>query len=159
MNVLNTTENENRIKALRPALLIVNPVSGKKLILRCLSEVIRSLTDGGYLVTVMVTEKRGDACEFAKRCGRDFELVCCTGGDGTLNEVITGLASEGIDVPLGYIPCGSTNDFAASHGLALSIPEAVSNIVSCRQTRYDIGRFGDKYVTITKETPNYTRGE
>ena len=147
MTFLNDSVNENIRKTLRPALLIVNPVSGKKLILRHLCDVICSLTDGGYLVTVMVTEKRGDACEFVKRYGRDFALVCCTGGDGTLNEVITGLASEEIHVPLGYIPCGSTNDFAASHSLALSIPEAVSNIISCRQTRYDIGRFGSKYFT------------
>lgn len=129
----------------KPALLIVNPVSGKKLIVRHLPQVVRTLMDAGYAVTFMVTGKRGDACEFASKYARDYELVVCTGGDGTLNEVISGLAVENIHVPVGYIPCGSTNDFAMTHGLSSEIEAAAANIVSGRSACYDIGRFGDKY--------------
>lgn len=131
----------------KPALLIVNPVSGKKLVLRHLSDIVRAFTDGGYAPTVLVTGKRGDATDFAAKYGRDFELICCTGGDGTLNELITGLAREDIHIPVGYIPCGSTNDFAASHALATDIPTAARNIASGRRRQYDIGVFGDMFFT------------
>ena len=129
----------------KTALLIINPVSGKKLVLRSVAQIIRSLMDAGYLVTTVVTSRRGEATEFAGRYGGSYNLVCCTGGDGTLNETLTGLARAGHRTPLGYIPCGSTNDFAASHGLALDIQEAVENIASGRSRTYDIGRFGDHY--------------
>ena len=128
-------------------LLIINPVSGKKMILRYIPQVIRAFMDEGYLVTTMVTDCRGEATDFAARYGRSFDLLCCTGGDGTLNEVITGLAREGIDVPLSYIPCGSTNDFAISRGLSSDIPTAAKQAASGQCTRYDIGRFGEHYFT------------
>lgn len=127
------------------ALLIINPVSGKKLVLKYIPQIIRSLMDGGYMPTVMITSRRGEATEFARRYGAEYDLVCCTGGDGTLNETLSGLADGDIHVPLGYIPCGSTNDFAMSHGLALDIPTAAENIAGGKRTCYDIGRFGEHY--------------
>lgn len=142
---MESKENLLPTSELKPAMLIINPVSGKKLALRYIPQMIRALMDGGYLVTTVVTAKRGDATEFAANYGSRYALVCCTGGDGTLNETLTGLAKSGIDVPLGYIPCGSTNDFAASHGLSTDILTASANIASGRVTAYDIGRFGDHY--------------
>lgn len=138
-------DNSKLNTGLKPAMLIINPVSGKKLALRYIPQMIRALMDGGYLVTTVVTAKRGDATEFAALYGRQYELICCTGGDGTLNETLTGIARAGIDVPLGYIPCGSTNDFAASHKLSTDILTAAQNIASGRVTRYDIGKFGEQY--------------
>ena len=129
----------------KKALLIINPVSGKRAVIRYVPQIIRSLMDGGYLVSTMVTAHRGEATELAARYGRDYDLVCCTGGDGTLNEVLTGLAREEISVPLGYIPCGSTNDFAVSRHLSADIPTAAGNVASGRIRQYDIGRFGDHY--------------
>ena len=73
----------------RRALLIINPVSGKKLVIRYIPEIIRRLMDSGYLVTTAVTSRRGEATEIAAQLGADYDLVCCTGGDGTLNEVIS----------------------------------------------------------------------
>ena len=131
----------------RTALLIVNPVSGKKLVIRYLPQIVRTLTDAEYLVTMLVTSRRGEATEFAARLGARFDLVCCTGGDGTLNETVSGLAREGIRVPVGYIPCGSTNDFAVSRGLPSEIPAAAEAIASGRTRRFDIGRFGTGYFT------------
>ena len=131
----------------RSALLIVNPVSGKKLVLRYLPQIVRTLMDAGYLVTFMVTARRGEATEFAARYGGRHDLVCCTGGDGTLNETVSGLAREGISVPVGYIPCGSTNDFAVSRGLSPDIPTAAAAIAAGRRRRFDIGRFGEGYFT------------
>ena len=129
----------------RRALLIINPVSGKKTVLRYVPQIIRCFMDEGYLVTTAVTARRGEATEFAAKLGRDFDLVCCTGGDGTLNETISGLADAGIQVPLGYIPCGSTNDFALSRGLSDDIMTAAKAAASGSVTRYDIGRFGSRY--------------
>lgn len=127
------------------AMLIINPVSGKKLVIKYIPCIIRALMDKGYLVTTMITAKRGDATEFAAQLGRDYDLICCTGGDGTLNETLSGLARESLDVPLGYIPCGSTNDFAASHFLSTDIDRAALNMAGGERRRYDVGRFGDYY--------------
>ena len=126
------------------ALLIINPVSGKKAVLRYIPEIIRSLMDAGYLVTTAVTSRQGEAAELARDLGRDYELVCCTGGDGTLNETLSGLVLGGIDVPIGYIPCGSTNDFAISRGLSTDIPTAAKRMATGRCRRYDVGMFGER---------------
>ena len=136
---MDSLDNRKFNSGLKPAMLIINPVSGKKLALRYIPQMIRALMDGGYLVTTVVTAKRGDATDFAALYGGQYDLICCTGGDGTLNETLTGIARAGIDVPLGYIPCGSTNDFAASHKLSTDILTAAQNIASGRVTRYDIG--------------------
>lgn len=137
--------NNNSSLYTKSALLIINPVSGKKMILRYIPGVIRSLMDKGYLVTTAVTSRRSEATELAAAYADSFDLICCTGGDGTLNEVLTGVASVEADVPIGYIPCGSTNDFASSHALSTDILTAAENMASGHCTRYDVGRFGKYY--------------
>lgn len=132
---------------LRPGLLIVNPVSGKRQVLKYIPEIIAILTEGGYMMSVLLSSRRGEATELARRYGRGFELICCAGGDGTLNEVLSGMAAEGLDVPLGYIPCGSTNDFAAGHDIPADMLQAARNIASGRRQRMDIGRFGERFFT------------
>jgi len=129
----------------KKALLIINPVSGKKLVLKHIPYIIRRLMDSGYLVTTCITSCRGEATELAAELGRAYDLVCCTGGDGTLNETLSGLAREDIRVPIGYIPCGSTNDFAASHALATDIIKAADNMASGPRRLYDIGHFDQAY--------------
>lgn len=104
-------------------LLIVNPVAGKMRIKGALMDVIRIFAEGDFAVTVMVTNRRGDAVEFAG-AGAAYDLIVCCGGDGTLNEVISGMLTAGISIPLGYIPCGSTNDFGSSMGLSSNIKKA-----------------------------------
>ena len=128
----------------RRALLIINPVSGKKMVLRYIPQIIRIFMDAGYLVTTMVTARQGDAVDYARDLGSGYDLICCTGGDGTLNETITGLVQGNIQVPLGYIPCGSTNDFAISRSLSTDIPTAARQAATGAQKRYDIGRFGEQ---------------
>ena len=129
----------------RRALLIINPVSGKKMVLRYIPQIIRIFMDAGYLVTTVVTSRRGEAIEYARDLGGGFDLICCTGGDGTLNETITGLALGNIRVPLGYIPCGSTNDFAVSRGLSADILTAARQAAAGKPRLYDIGLFGEQY--------------
>ena len=127
------------------ALLLVNPVSGRKLVQRYLTQIIRSLMDAGYLLTTVVTAAQGEATEMAAAYGGSMDLVVCAGGDGTLNETISGLAKAELHVPVGYIPCGSTNDFANSHSLTTDIPTAVQCIAAGHRSFYDVGRFGERY--------------
>jgi diacylglycerol kinase (ATP) len=132
---------------MKQLLFIVNPVSGKRLALKYLPEIIRIFFDGGYLVTVMVTSRQGDASEFARLYGSSFDLLVCIGGDGTFNEVVTGLARGGVCVDLGYIPAGSTNDFAACHGLSSEALAAARSIINGDVRHFDVGRFGERYFT------------
>jgi YegS/Rv2252/BmrU family lipid kinase len=129
----------------KKALLIINPVAGRKQIQRYVVQIIRSLMDKGYLVTTMVTAGRTDARDWTARFGADFDLVVCAGGDGTLNECASGMADADLSIPLGYIPCGSTNDFAAAHGLSTDIPVEAERIAGGCRKRYDLGCFGERY--------------
>ena len=99
-------------------LLILNPCSGKKRANRALAEIVSIFNRGGYDVTVYTTAARGDATQVAAFRCREFDCVVCAGGDGTFNEVVSGVYAAGSDTPIGYIPAGSTNDFASSMHLS-----------------------------------------
>ena len=129
----------------KKALLIVNPVAGRKTIQRSVCGVVRSLMDGGYLVTTAVTGARNDARALCASFGSGYDLIVCAGGDGTVNECISGMAETELVRPLGYIPCGSTNDFALSHEIPTDLLEAAKAIADGRQRQYDIGCFGERY--------------
>ena len=129
----------------KKALFILNPVAGRKLIQRNVHTVVRCLMDHAYLVTTAVTASRGEACELAARYGASFDLIVCAGGDGTLNECVNGMAREGISRPIGYIPCGSTNDFALTTDLPLDIQKAAAAVGSGRIREYDIGCFDERF--------------
>lgn len=135
-------------------LMIINPVSGRLRTRNSLFGILKTLESGGCSVTVRLTQRRGHAAEMAAEaaeCGSYDAIVCC-GGDGTLNEVLGGLVSRGSDLPVGYIPAGSTNDFAASMGLPLDhikAAQAIADAVAAgRSLPLDIGSFsGDRYFT------------
>lgn len=120
---------------LKKLLLIINPVSGRRTSLRFLPDIIRIFSEGDYAVTVFPTGKSGDATQFAQLYGNEFDLIVCIGGDGTLNEIITGIIRGDCRTPLGYIPSGSTNDFAACHGISSDMLEAAQNIISGKPKR------------------------
>ena len=89
------------------ALLIVNPVSGKRRITGELVEIISRLEKGGYVTTVHVTERRGDATETARIHGGEYDVIVCCGGDGTLSETANGMIKGGHKTKIGYIPSGT----------------------------------------------------
>ena len=93
-------------------MLIVNPVSGRGLIKNYLLNIVSALGRGGRCVSVYVTEKRGDAEDFARQYGGDYDRLVCNGGDGTLSEVVNGIMAlpEDRRPAVGYIPLGTTND-------------------------------------------------
>ncbi len=128
----------------RKLLLIVNPVAGRKQALRLLADIVRVFMDAGYLVSVMVTGAPGDAAAFTERYGAKHDAVVCVGGDGTLSETVAGALRCGADVPLGYIPAGSTNVFAVSHGLSADILTAAKNIALGGVKRIDAGWFNQR---------------
>lgn len=145
-------------KKMRSLLLIVNPVSGKKTVLKEMGNVLSSFNKGGFLPTVYFTKKRGDATNYAVQFADDYDLVCCAGGDGTLNEVVTGLMRTGSEKEISYIPCGSTNDFAISRGLSPHLVEETERIVSGEyHSLHDIGVFEEKYFTYAAAFGAFSR--
>ena len=126
-------------------MLIVNPVAGKGEMVRQLAEVTGIFMDAGYRVSYFPTRDRGDACDYVKAYGAGFDMICCSGGDGTLNEVVSGMIDAGLDISIGYMPSGSTNDFADFHKISNDIITAAGNIVGGSEHRVDVGRLGGKY--------------
>lgn len=131
---------------MKKVLMIINPVSGKMKIHSELFDIIEIFCKKGYIVTPQLTQYRGHGAELAESAkANGYDLVVCAGGDGTLNEAISGLLrNPNSNLPLGYIPCGSTNDFADT----LSIPDdtikAAENITNENLVSIDIGRFADQ---------------
>ncbi len=127
---------------------ILNLQSGKATISSKLAVVIDMFTKAGYEVTARPTQERMDACAAAKyACGQGFDLIVCSGGDGTLNEVIQGVMRSEKKLPIGYIPAGSTNDFARGVGIPRNIIDAVQWIIDGKKYPCDIGSFNDKFFT------------
>ena len=127
---------------------IFNLQSGKATIGSKLGSVIDMFTKAGYEVTARPTQERLDACAAAKyACNVGYDLIVCSGGDGTLNEVIQGVMKSEDKIPIGYIPSGSTNDFARGVGIPKGIEEAVQWIINGKPYPCDIGSFNDKYFT------------
>lgn len=138
-------------------LLILNPISGKKVGKRHLADVVEQFCRAGYTPTVFVTTARDDARKWTRVHGGDADLVVCLGGDGTFNEVVAGLLDGGHTTPLGYIPCGSTNDFASSIGLKKTIPAATAAILNGTPHTYDVGAFGERYFSYVASFGIFSR--
>ncbi len=131
---------------MKNVLLIVNPVAGKLRMRSELFDVIEVFCNNECMVTTAITQYRGHGKELAANAFRNgYDLVVCCGGDGTLNEVISGLLTSEMSakVPLGYIPCGSTNDFADTLGIPSSPTGAAVNICKSVRMGIDVGKFGD----------------
>lgn len=130
-------------------LFIFNPFSGKGLIKNHLLEIIDTMVKAGFDVTTYPTQARGDATRKIAECAADYERIICSGGDGTLDEVITGLIQSGASVPVGYIPAGSTNDFANSLGVPKEMLKAAKTAVTGAPFPCDVGEFnGDPFVYV-----------
>lgn len=125
-------------------LLIMNPMAGQKRAARYLADILRIFGEAEYECTVHMTRARGDGRAVACARAADFSLIVCIGGDGTLNEVLSGLVESGADTPIGYIPAGSTNDFASSLGLSRNMLQAARDIVGGTACPLDIGRFNGR---------------
>lgn len=131
---------------MKKMLFIFNPRSGKAQIKNRLLEILDIFTKAGYEILVHVTQHPKDAMEAAAGQGNDVDLVVCSGGDGTLNETISGLMQLSELPDLGYIPAGSTNDFASSLKIPKDMGDAARAIVEGEPYPVDIGCFcGDRF--------------
>ena len=98
---------------MKKALFIYNPNAGKGLLKPKLSDIIDIIVKAGYEVVVYPTQKYKDAYYKVKTFTEEYDRVICSGGDGTLDEVVTGMMKREKKIPVGYIPTGTTNDFAS----------------------------------------------
>lgn len=142
---------------MRAMLVIINPKAGMRQGAKNLSDILGIFQSGGYLPTVLMTEKTGDASRFVCEYGKDAEMIVCIGGDGTLNEVVTGMMKAELRQPIGYLPAGSTNDFAGSLGLSKDLLAAARDVVSGEPAMYDVGSFGGRCFTYVASFGAFTR--
>lgn len=144
--------------------LIVNLIAGKALISENLGNIINEFTKIGCEVTVHPTQSSKDVADSAYyACENNFDILVCAGGDGTLSQCLQGVMKSENRLTVGYIPAGSTNDFAQSLDIPKNIMDAVHWIIDGKPTNCDIGRFNDDYfiyiaafgafTNITYETP------
>ena len=125
-------------------MLIVNPRAGRSRSLAPLLNAISLFSEADYLVSLRQTTAQGDATRFVRENGAAFDRIVCYGGDGTLNETVTGLMDLPVPPPLGYIPGGSTNDFAASLHLSDQPAEVAKQILDSSGKKLDVGTFNGR---------------
>ena len=139
------------------ALMIINPVSGKMVLSKHYTDIISIFKEAGYSLDVRCTTGKDSAREIIKKCAPDCDIIICCGGDGTLNDIINGVMECGEDIAIGYIPCGTTNDFASSIGLSKNVITAARDIVSGEATQVDVGKFGDTYFSYVASFGAFTQ--
>ena len=129
---------------MKKMLLLINPISGRGGFRGSLAAVLETFSASDYLPTVFFTNSIGNATQIVKEHAKDYDIVVCQGGDGTLSEVISGLMQIPDAPPLGYIPMGTTNDVASSLELPISKPvRAAERIVKGNPMPFDVGSFGE----------------
>ena len=126
-------------------LFIYNPRSGKGVVREQLSYIIEEFSKEDYEIVVHPTIGPRDATRITQEFGDSFNLIVCSGGDGTLDEVVTGMQTGRFTRPLGYIPAGSTNDYAASLGIPRKMTRAARAILEGTVYQCDLGRLNDSY--------------
>ena len=142
---------------MKKLLFVMNPFAGTKKANRLLPEIIALFNRADYDVIAYMTAGTGDATRIVMEKAGQVDLIVCAGGDGTFNETVSGVLESGADVPVGYIPAGSTNDFAASLHLPNNILQAAQLIVDGQAQQYDVGSFNHRYFTYVASFGAFTR--
>ena len=136
-------KNSGKEKAMKKLLFIYNPNAGKGLIKPKLSDVLDIFVKAGYEVTVYPTQKYRDGYHKVRHFKEQYDLVVCSGGDGTLDEVVTGMMKRTEQIPIGYIPTGTTNDFARSLHIPKDMLKAADTAVNGMVFPCDVGKFNE----------------
>ena len=156
---------------MKKLLFILNPCAGTKKANKVLPELLALFNHAGYDVHTYVTGAPGEAIDVVAGKAADMDLIVCCGGDGTFNETVSGIlkntgnrlsctdapSAEVLNIPVGYIPTGSTNDFAGSLGLPLEPMKAAKQILEGAPQQYDIGSFNGRYFTYVASFGAFTR--
>ncbi|MBR1931596.1 MAG: YegS/Rv2252/BmrU family lipid kinase [Lachnospiraceae bacterium] len=124
-------------------LFVYNPKAGKAQIRNKLADILDIFAGEGYEIMVHPTQKQGDAQAVVEQRDEAYDLVACSGGDGTLDEVVTGMIKSGFTTPIGYIPAGSTNDFGGSLVLPKNMLRAAEVVATGQDFPCDIGAFNE----------------
>lgn len=130
---------------MKKMLFIVNPKAGRTSLKNSLVDILDIFCKADIDVRVYITQDQDDATRIAEEESGNYDMVVCAGGDGTLNNTITGMMETGQNIPVGYIPCGSTNDFAKSMEISDIAVKAADIIVKCTPFAIDIGKFNRSY--------------
>ena len=142
---------------MKKLLLIINPCSGRAKMKDYLLKVTEIFSYDGYAVTVYPTKSRSDATEYvASIQEKEYDLIVVCGGDGTLNEVITGLMKSGVTCKVGYIPSGTLNEWSSGLNISRDIQTAAKDIITGEEIYLDIGKFDDKYFSYTASFGAFT---
>ena len=142
---------------MRKMLFVMNPCAGTRQIHKHLADVLNIFNRADYEVITYMTACRGDATRVTREYAGKVDLIVCAGGDGTFNETITGILESDTETAVGYIPCGSTNDFAASLKLSTNILQAAKDIAGGEVIRYDVGCFGGRYFSYVASFGAFTK--
>ena len=127
-------------KKTKPLLLVVNPKAGKCTAKHKLYDLVSYFSRFGYEVTVYPT-KRNETSLYVQNNAHRYERIVCCGGDGTLSEVLAGVYKSGLKTPVGYIPMGSTNDYANNMSIQKKLPLAALTAARGYVMDYDLGLF------------------
>ncbi len=125
-------------------LFVYNPKAGKERIKSNLLDIIDIFVKAGYEVTVHPTQEAGDATMAVENRESRYDIVACSGGDGTLDEVVNGMWKSKKRIPIGYVPAGSTNDFAMSLGIPSTMYASAEALVNGKEYKCDIGVMNDE---------------
>lgn len=140
------------------AKIIYNPVSGRAAFRSDMSRAIEILSGGGYRIEVHPTRHSGDGVLAAARaCAEEVDLIVAIGGDGTLNEVVNGMAPPSYRPRLGHIPVGTSNNFASTLGIPRSVEKAAKIILEGVPAGLDIGQVGNRYFVYIIAAGAFTR--
>lgn len=142
---------------MKKMLLIMNPKAGQCKVAKYLSQIITEFNQADYEVTVYMTSGPGHAIQIAQERSAGMDIVVCCGGDGTFNETMTGVIRSGNPVSIGYIPAGSTNDFANGLNLPTNVMKAVEVVTRGTPQCYDVGQFGERYFAYTASFGIFTK--
>lgn len=133
----------------KKVLFVYNPKAGKAQIKNKLADILDVFAKADYEITIHPTQKAGEATQVVAERKPIYDLVVCSGGDGTLEETVTGMIRSGLPTTIGYIPAGSTNDFAQSLGLPKNMVKAAEVVVDGKDFPCDVGAFNkDIFVYI-----------
>ena len=142
---------------MKKMLFVMNPYAGKRKARRYLAEILEVFNRANYEVVAYMTAGQGDAKRIVKEYIRKVDLIVCCGGDGTFNETAAGILESGVDVPVGYIPAGSTNDFASSMKLPTVILKAAQAIVNGTVHKVDVGAFNGRFFSYVASFGAFTK--
>jgi YegS/Rv2252/BmrU family lipid kinase len=142
---------------MKKMLFIMNPFAGQRRANRYLADILTMFSREGYDISVHMTSGPGDGARVVQERAAGMDLIVCCGGDGTFNETVSGLIRSGVDVPVGYIPAGTTNDFAASMKIPTNVNKAARAILEGTPHRYDVGAFGERFFTYVASFGAFTR--